>query len=455
MRCWYCFWLAALNAIALLMASSVLAKTETVTCEYKYVLGENDTKHEARKIAFVEAKRRCAEQIGTLLASETVVSSSDLTKDEIRAYSLAVMKTEVVTESFLSAGDSLAVLIKLKARYDSDLMGDRFKELLSDRSRIQELKQAQEQIVALEMQMASLQRQLRGIAPGGPETRGRTAQRLEPQGEAKRRDAKVQQERTQATNRDGAETSQAAGDTALKVSGLSASNEYLAVVRQRISNAWSAPPLDGAGAAYVVIVQFRLHRDGKVTGVSIAQSSGSEYHDLAAKRAVLSQNPLPVFPSDIMNPYLDVKYAFPSSQGAERLQPSDPDRTPHPWFTANSAIYLAYNDYLSGKYELAAVGFEAFMRDFRESPQRPSAYYYLGESYYNLKKYGQAIQVFQQLVAEHPESEKTPSALYKLSLSFAEAGELHKSRESFKRLIQDFPSSDEAALAANKLKELR
>jgi hypothetical protein len=105
--------------MALLSPSSVLEKTEIVTCDYKYILGDNDTKHDARKIAFVEAKRRCAEQIGTLLASETVVSLSDLTKDEIRTYSLAVMKTELVSESFLPSGDSLAVLIKLKAHYDS------------------------------------------------------------------------------------------------------------------------------------------------------------------------------------------------------------------------------------------------------------------------------------------------------------------------------------------------
>ena len=157
--------LAALNAIALLIASSVLAKTETITCEYKYVLGDNDTKHDARKIAFVEAKRRCAEQIGTLLTSETVVSSSDLTKDEIRAYSLSVMKTDVVAESFLPSGDGLAILIKLTAHYDSDLMSSRLKELLSDRGRSSEFKQAQEQIVALEKQVMSLQRQLSVASP--------------------------------------------------------------------------------------------------------------------------------------------------------------------------------------------------------------------------------------------------------------------------------------------------
>jgi len=100
-------------------------------------------------------------------------------------------------------------------------------------------------------------------------------------------------------------------DTALKVPGMSqGSNAYLALVRQRISNSWNAPPLDLTGQAYVVVVQFRLHKNGSVTGVTIEQSSGNEYYDLAGKRAVLSANPLPVFPSDISDPYFDAHFTF-------------------------------------------------------------------------------------------------------------------------------------------------
>lgn len=100
-------------------------------------------------------------------------------------------------------------------------------------------------------------------------------------------------------------------DTTLKVPGMApGSNAYLALVRQRISNHWSAPPLDLTSQAYVVIIQFRLHRNGSVTGVSVEQSSGNEYYDLAGKRAVLSANPLPVFPADISDSYFDAHFTF-------------------------------------------------------------------------------------------------------------------------------------------------
>ena len=100
-------------------------------------------------------------------------------------------------------------------------------------------------------------------------------------------------------------------DTTLKVPGMApGSNAYLALVRQRISNAWNAPPMDLTSHIYVVVVQFRLHKNGSVTGVTIEQSSGNEYYDLAGKRAVLSANPLPVFPADITDLYFDAHFTF-------------------------------------------------------------------------------------------------------------------------------------------------
>jgi colicin import membrane protein len=100
-------------------------------------------------------------------------------------------------------------------------------------------------------------------------------------------------------------------DATLKVPGMApGSNAYLGLVRQRISSFWTAPPMDVTGQSYVVIVQFRLHRNGSVTGVAIEQSSGNEYYDLAGKRAILSAVPLPVFPADITDSYFDAHFTF-------------------------------------------------------------------------------------------------------------------------------------------------
>ncbi|MGE0643083.1 MAG: TonB family protein [Nitrospira sp.] len=100
-------------------------------------------------------------------------------------------------------------------------------------------------------------------------------------------------------------------DAMLQVPGMApGSNAYLARVRQRISSFWAAPPVDVTNQVYVVVVQFRLHRNGTVTGEAIEQSSGNEYYDLAGMRAVKKAVPLPPFPSDITDAYFDAHFTF-------------------------------------------------------------------------------------------------------------------------------------------------
>jgi TonB family C-terminal domain len=98
--------------------------------------------------------------------------------------------------------------------------------------------------------------------------------------------------------------------TTLQASGVAAGNPYLALVQRRISEQWTAPPVDMTGQPLRVEVLFRLDKSGGVSKVVVERTSGNEYYDLAAKRAVLSANPLPSFPSDMSQAYFDVRFSF-------------------------------------------------------------------------------------------------------------------------------------------------
>lgn len=94
------------------------------------------------------------------------------------------------------------------------------------------------------------------------------------------------------------------------------SNAYFARVQQLISQHWTAPPVEMAGKALTVVIRFRLNRMGVVSGVVVEQSSGSEYYDLAGKRAVLNADPLPPFPKDLAGPYFDAHFSFVVGESA-------------------------------------------------------------------------------------------------------------------------------------------
>jgi tol-pal system protein YbgF len=123
--------------------------------------------------------------------------------------------------------------------------------------------------------------------------------------------------------------------------------------------------------------------------------------------------------------------------------------------TPTSALNLAYNDYLNGRYESAVAKFQRFTKEFPGTSLTPNAYYWLGESSYQQKDYVLAMQAFEYLSTEYPGNEKVPAALFKIGLAAGEAGDFVKSKKYLKRVIEEFPTSDESKLAKNKLAEIR
>lgn len=100
-------------------------------------------------------------------------------------------------------------------------------------------------------------------------------------------------------------------ETVIKVPGMSPGfNQYLSRVQLLISSQWSAPPVDLTGRSLEVVIKFRLHRSGTVSDVIVERTSGNEYYDLAGKRAVLNADPLPSFPREMADAYLDAHFSF-------------------------------------------------------------------------------------------------------------------------------------------------
>jgi len=122
----------------------VFAKTYDVTSKGEYVMGDNDTKIEARRLALEQAKRLAVEQIGTYLESETVVKNCQLEKDEIRSYASAILKVKVINENINLLSDKTTVFtINILANVDTSMLEHKISELKSDKQRNQQLLQLQ------------------------------------------------------------------------------------------------------------------------------------------------------------------------------------------------------------------------------------------------------------------------------------------------------------------------
>ena len=85
---------------------------------------------------------------------------------------------------------------------------------------------------------------------------------------------------------------------------------YKGSVTAALFSQWRKPILEGNTEPHEVRVTFQIHRDGRVTDLRIAQSSGVPSLDRSALRAVADAAPLPPLPPNWREPTLSAGFVF-------------------------------------------------------------------------------------------------------------------------------------------------
>lgn len=84
---------------------------------------------------------------------------------------------------------------------------------------------------------------------------------------------------------------------------------FLSAIERRVSENWYSAVSQGR-AGLTCVVYFRLMRDGSVGDVRIETSSGNDYFDRAALRAVKSGAPFPPLPRGFADDFLGIHFTF-------------------------------------------------------------------------------------------------------------------------------------------------
>jgi TonB family protein len=96
----------------------------------------------------------------------------------------------------------------------------------------------------------------------------------------------------------GAATGSAAGKVAVGSLSVDQENQdftynyYIAQLQSRIEENWTRSPVGNARAR----ISFRIHKDGSISDLTVAESSGFDTFDLSALRAVQNAAPFPPLP---------------------------------------------------------------------------------------------------------------------------------------------------------------
>ncbi len=150
-----------------LYPSFVFAKTYEVETTGEYVMGDRDTKADARRIALEHAKLLAVEQIGIYLESETVVQKSQVTKDEIRTYASAIVKTNVLSENISLLENKTTIFrLNIKANVDISVLEKKINEIKSDTKRRNQIASLQLENIRLLKELENLSTKLKNERAG-------------------------------------------------------------------------------------------------------------------------------------------------------------------------------------------------------------------------------------------------------------------------------------------------
>ena len=100
----------------LLMAPAVFpaatpANVVTIRKAVRQIVGDNQTRNDARAGALAQAKREALEQAGTYLEVLTVVKNARLEKDEIIALASGILRSRIVREKPFVDGSAMGIQV--------------------------------------------------------------------------------------------------------------------------------------------------------------------------------------------------------------------------------------------------------------------------------------------------------------------------------------------------------
>lgn len=115
----------------------------------------------------------------------------------------------------------------------------------------------------------------------------------------------------------------------------------------------------------------------------------------------------------------------------------------------------AWSDYMSGNYDLAISGFQAYLRSFPTSPDAYKAQFNIGEAYKYSKRYREAVQAYSAVITNYKGSPWEDQAYYARGLAYEEQAMKDQARADYQYIVTHFPDSTFMPLAKTALQRIK
>jgi hypothetical protein len=142
----------------------VSASGDVITARHRYVMGDNDTRSDARAVCFLEAKRKATEYAGTYVESTTELTQTATMRDArsaLRTIAASLVSAELVSSKTGMANDAMFVECVVNARVDRSNLKENIARIAADPAVFRQVEERQEKLRSLEADVMKLQAQMR------------------------------------------------------------------------------------------------------------------------------------------------------------------------------------------------------------------------------------------------------------------------------------------------------
>ncbi|MFZ5570669.1 MAG: hypothetical protein ACOZF0_09710 [Thermodesulfobacteriota bacterium] len=114
------------------ISAGAFAEEKIMTAEYTVELGENDSRNDARRICFLEAKHLLLESVGFHLRKSAVGDDHWFDQEDMDTYSSLLLKIETAGDFWQLEEGRMKLTLSIRAAVDPDYIGRRIKEIKAD-----------------------------------------------------------------------------------------------------------------------------------------------------------------------------------------------------------------------------------------------------------------------------------------------------------------------------------
>jgi TolA-binding protein len=116
---------------------------------------------------------------------------------------------------------------------------------------------------------------------------------------------------------------------------------------------------------------------------------------------------------------------------------------------------MAFAEYGGGRFDLAVMGFEAYIKSFPRSDMADEAQVYICSSFLNGGDYQKAVDACDVAIRTYPGGNALPEAYYRKGVALQSLQQLAPAGAAFEHLVKTYPDTVAATLAQQRLEALK